>query len=129
MRPLFWKRKRGLPIQQGSTVWAGTSSIRSLSCASVRAVGSWWSEKGRNSLQGKAYRLFFFGWWRLCRIKRTGAAQRRNFWRRWRKQTRRLRSLPSGSTSTAPRFLQTTISVMSTEEERGQADCAHQAGG
>ena len=32
----------------------------------------------------------------------------------WRKQTRRLRSLPSGSTSTATRFLQTTISVMST---------------
>ena len=63
----------------------------------------------RESIPPVLFRLVAF-----MQEKETGAAQPRNFWRRWRKQTRRLRSLPSGSTSTAPRFLQTIISVMST---------------
>lgn len=55
------ERKPVRPTPQGSTVWAGILSIRSLSCVSGSAVGRWWSEKVRSSLRGKAYRLSFFG--------------------------------------------------------------------
>ncbi len=37
--PLYWKRKRVLPIPQGSTVSAGMWSIRNLRSVSVSAVG------------------------------------------------------------------------------------------